>query len=344
MQIRVVALVALAVLLCGCAATSSLRDNSAAAQPTPIPWISATPASLLLPTPTPTPIPPGTRVCRAADLNLVFGGIGTLTGGQLSAGIIYGNRTATACVLQGLIGVKLFDARGRQIALTTAPADGMSANPILVQPGTADVQAHTPMAGVAYTELHWDTHDGAGNPCVPAPPQGTSLAVTVPGDQASVRVVVGNDPLDRWSAIIPCYSRIAVSAFQAWPAPEVVPTPDPYAALAISLDVPATIKAGSLLRYTVSLRNATTDPINFPDPCPVYGEWAANTSAAFAKNLYLLNCGPVRAIQPGQAVRFAMEMAVPSGTEAGRYTLAWNFAYPGALPGPPGTATVTVTR
>src|SRR2546426_1223085 len=119
MPIRVVPLIALAVLLCACAATSSLRDKSAAAQPTPIPWISAMPASMLLRTPTPTPIPPGTRACRAADLNLVFGGIGALTGGQLSAGIIYGNRTATACVLQGLVGVKLFDGRGRQIPLTT---------------------------------------------------------------------------------------------------------------------------------------------------------------------------------------------------------------------------------
>ena len=344
MQVRVVPLVALAVLLAGCAATSSLRDKSAAAQPTPIPWISATPASMLLPTPTPTQIPANTRACRAADLNPVFGGIGALTGGQLSAGILYGNRTATACVLQGLVGVKLFDGRGRQIPLTTAPADGMPSDPILVQPGTADVRAGTPMAGVAYTELHWDTHDGAGNPCVPAPPQGTAVAVTVPGDQASLRVVVSPDPLDRFSAIVPCYSRIAVSAFQAWPSPDVVPTPDPYAALAISLDVPATIRAGSLLRYTVSLRNPNTDPIYFPDPCPVYGEWAGNSSTGFAKDFYLLNCRPVKAVQPGQTVRFTMQMAVPAGTEAGTYTLAWNFAYPGALPGPPGTATVMVTR
>src|SRR2546426_6609223 len=264
MQIRVVPLIALAVLLCGCAATSSLRAKSAAAQPTPIPWISATPASMLLPPPTPTPILPNTRACRAADLSVIFGGIGALTGGQLSAAILYGNRTATPCVLQGLAGMKLFDGRGRQIALTVAAADGMPSDPVLVQPGTADVRAHIPMAGVAYTELHWDTHDGAGNPCVPAPPQGTSVAVTVPGDQASLRVVVGDDPVSRFSSIIPCYSRIAVSAFQAWPSPEVAPTPDPYASLAISLDVPATINAGSLLRYTVSLRNPTTDPIHFP--------------------------------------------------------------------------------
>src|SRR5256712_12806887 len=101
MQIRVVPLIALAVLLCGCAATSSLRDKSAAAQPTPIPWISATPASMLLPTPTPTQIPANTRACRAADLNPVFGGIGALTGGQPFPGVLYGNPTATPGGLPG---------------------------------------------------------------------------------------------------------------------------------------------------------------------------------------------------------------------------------------------------
>src|SRR3989442_11496818 len=151
MQVRVVPLVALAVLLCGCAATSSLRAKSAAAQPTPIPWISATPASMLLPTPTPTPIPPNTRACRAADLSVIFGGIGALTGGQLSAAILYGNRTATPCVLQGLAGMKLFDGRGRQIALTVPAPPGMPSDPFLVHPGTARLPAHIPNACGAAT-------------------------------------------------------------------------------------------------------------------------------------------------------------------------------------------------
>src|SRR2546430_14809229 len=104
MQVRVVPLVALAVLLAGCAATSSLRDKSAAAQPTPIPWISATPASMLLPTPTPTQIPANTRACRAADLNPVFGGIGALTRGQPSPGGPHGKPTGDACVPPGPVG------------------------------------------------------------------------------------------------------------------------------------------------------------------------------------------------------------------------------------------------
>src|SRR2546428_4823799 len=134
MQIRVVPLVALAVLLSSCAATSSLRDKSSAAEPTPIPWISATPASMLLPTPTPTPIPPNTRACRAADLNAVFGGIGALTGGQLSAAILYGNRTATPCALHGPARMKLFDGRWRAITLTAPAADRMPPSPPPVQP------------------------------------------------------------------------------------------------------------------------------------------------------------------------------------------------------------------
>jgi len=92
----------------------------------------------------------------------------------------------------------------------------------------------------------------------------------------------------------------------------------------------------------VRLENVGKEPIAFPD-CPTYGEWAANSSAAFAKDFYVLNCRPVGAIAPGQSVRFAMEIPVPSGTAPGQYTLYWTFVNTLDLTKPTGKVVLSVT-
>src|SRR5205823_5064208 len=132
----------------------------------------------------------GTRPCQAADLQAVFGGIGALTGGQLGASILFGNRSGRACILQGVPAVQLFDSGGHQIPLTTRPAEGLPpAEPVLVQPGTADVQAYIPRAGIAYVGIDWQTHDGAGVACVPTPREATAIAVSFPAGGSSPRGV-----------------------------------------------------------------------------------------------------------------------------------------------------------
>ena len=300
---------------------------TAASVATPVPWISATPASLLLPTPTPTVVPVGTPACRAADLAVVFGGIGALTGGQLAASVLFGNRSARACVLQGVPAVQLFDGSGRRLPISNSPAEGMPSNPVLVLPGTADVQAHVARAGVGYVEMDWATHDGAGNACIPTPPQATAIAVVLPGGDATPRVAT-SDSISRWSSIAPCYSRLSVSAFQAFDVPEATPSPNPLSYLAIRLDAPSSVAAGSILYYTLTLSNSSSQPFQFPGECPSYIEWGADSSAAFGKEVHILNCTPVPLIAPAQSVRFAMEIQVAAGTAPGTYALRWQFIGP----------------
>src|SRR6266851_913475 len=342
MRARSLALAVLAVALCSCAATSHFAADTAQGKPSdPVPWISATPSSMRRPTPSPTLIPAGTQPCQAADLRPVFGGISALPGGQLAASILFGNRSATACVLQGVPAVQLFESAGHQIPLTTTVAQGMPSDPVLVQPGTADVQAHIPRAGIAYAEIDWQTHDGAGFPCAPIPQEGTAVAMSLPGGGGSLRIAV-SDPMSRWSTIAPCYGRLAVSAFQHWPAPEPSPPPDPLASLTIRIDAPSSVTPGSVLHYTVSLQNSGSQPIVFPADCPVYGQWAADSTKAFAKDFYLLNCRPVGTVASGQSVRFAMQMAVPSATGPGQYTLTWQIVRTLDLNMTQGKAIVTV--
>jgi hypothetical protein len=235
MRARSLALAVLAFTLCSCAAGSQLGPGTKANPTDLVPWISATPATMLLPTPSPTVIPAGTRPCQTADLQAVFGGISAATGGQLGASVLFGNRSASACVLQGVPAVQLLDSAGHEIPLTTTVAQGTPSDAVLVLPGTADVQAHIPRAGIAYVGIEWQTHDGAGFPCAPIPKEGTAVAVSLPG--GSLRVSV-SDAMSRWNAIAPCYGRLAVSAFQQWPAPVPSPTPDPLESLTVHLDAP----------------------------------------------------------------------------------------------------------
>jgi len=343
MRARSLLIAVLGVTLCGCAAGSQLTAGPKNDLPAPVPWISATPTTMLLPTPSPTPIPAGTRPCQAADLQAVFGGIGALTGGQLAASILFGNRSASACVLQGVPGVLLFDSGGHQIPLTERPAEGLPpAEPILVQPGTADVQASVPRAGIAYVGIDWQTHDGAGFACVPTPREATAVAVSFPGGGSSPRVAV-SDAMARWSTIAPCYGRVAVSAFQQWPAPVASPTPNPLDSLTIRIDAPPSVAPGSIVHYTVTLQNSGSQPVVFPAECPVYLEWAASSTRAFAKEPHVLNCRPVGSIAPGQSVRFAMQIPVPSGTQPGRYDLRWMFVGSLGLNPSQGKAAVTVS-
>ena len=342
MRARSLLLAVLAVALCGCAAGSHLAAGMKNDPTAPVPWISATPTTMLLPTPSLTVIPAGTRPCQAADLQAVFGGIGALTGGQLGASILFGNRSASACVLEGVPAVQLFDSGGHQIPLTTRPAEGMPPpEPVLVQPGTADVQAYIARAGIAYVGIEWQTHDEAGLACVPTPREATTVVVSFPGGGSSPRVAV-SDAMARWNTIAPCYGLVAVSAFQQWPAPEASPAPNPLESLTIRIDAPSSVPAGSVLRYTVILQNTGSEPVAFPTDCPVYLEWAADSTRAFAKESHVLNCRPVGTIAPGQSVRFAMQIPVPSGTQPGLYDLRWQFVGMADLAVRQGKATVTV--
>ena len=334
MHLRVPGLLAIALIASGCAAVTR---TAVVSQPTPVPWIATKPASMLLPTPTPAPIPPGTQACQVTGIKAVLAGTNAATGGQLTATIVFGNRTGVACVLEGLPAIQLFDAHGRQIPLTVSGNTDPSSRGVLVLANSADIEAQPNRAGRAWVMIIWPTHDSATGTCSPAPPDGTVLGFQLPGGGGILRVPIV-DPRNGVATIAACGGYLSATPFQATEAPETTTPPDPMHSLAIALDVPHSVAAGATLHYTVSLRNAGVQAVTFPAECPVYGEWVPG----FAKDFYVLNCGPVHAIQPGQTESFAMELAVPRTTTPGGYILYWNFAF-GADLKTPASAAVTVT-
>jgi len=87
--------------------------------------------------------------------------------------------------------------------------------------------------------------------------------------------------------------------------------PDPRSQLVASIDAPLTVRAGTTLTYVVTLTNPTAATISLRH-CPGYAEWLGAGVVELAKNAFGLDCSTVRAIEPGQSVRYEMQLAVPA--------------------------------
>ena len=314
MRTRLVLAGALMVCLTAC---GSVRPSPAASANV-IPWINAAPA---MPTPTPPPVvPAGTRPCAMADLRVAYEGAGGLGGGQLAATIGFVNTSATPCVLQGAPGVALLDARGNVIK--TTPSGYLitdRSDPVLMASGGGSRQAYVPLAWPAI-----DLPNG-GLPC-PSAATAAAIRLALPGG-GGTRTIPANQPADRPmpATITPCHGLLAVGAFQAVE-PSVQPTPTPHP-FTYHVVLPASVRAGGNLRYTVTFTNTTVAPVAFSDPCPHYHEdlYLGHTGDGppLGKHIYALNCQPVKIIAPGTSVTFAMVLDVPASATTGEYILLW---------------------
>lgn len=329
---RLIALLVIGPLCAGCGATSTLKPRAVGAAP--IAWISVTPTPYIPPTPLAAVIPPGTPACDATGLVAAFAGTGALTGGQLMGTIRIGNRTGSLCYLEGFPQVRLFDSAGRPIALQVSAWTEPKPERIPIQPMTTTLGGDSLPVGTASVSMIWPTHDFATGTCSPPAPQGTMLVLSLPSGGGDLSVPI----IDRLNGntIASCGGSLSLGPFEAAPAP--TPTAPP-ARFSIALDLPASVAAGQTLHYIVRLRNITALPITFDRPCPTYGEWGAG-----AKSFYVLNCDPVRTIESGQEVAFAMQLDLPGGLSPGPSTIFWNFTGPDQLNQLPGRATIQVTH
>jgi hypothetical protein len=89
--------------------------------------------------------------------------------------------------------------------------------------------------------------------------------------------------------------------------------------------LPASIRAGTTLRYTVALSNPTAKTVTLR-PCPGYTE--ALVTTLFIRHSFALNCAAVRAIAAHGSVRYAMRLAVPGRTEPGPAKIGWSLNTP----------------
>ncbi len=98
-------------------------------------------------------------------------------------------------------------------------------------------------------------------------------------------------------------------------------------------------KAGSTLRFVVTLRLTAKTPYRFPR-CPAVWERLGPDAKP---ELHVLNCGSRGTLQPNERLRFAMEIRIPRDSYVGNHGLFWEIGPLTANP-PSTDARVVVSR
>jgi hypothetical protein len=170
--------------------------------------------------------------------------------------------------------------------------------------------------------------------CPPVP--GGSRVKPIPYKYAKVVLPNGEGSFIT-SEMPPC---VPVSVSIGVEPPEtVLPPPGSLASLDVTIDIPASIKAGHVLHYAVVLsnprqmyrRSGVTEASRTVSlvPCPGYTELLSLFRPGHVGQVhtwtYKLNCRPVGRLAPGRSARFAMELLVPGVSKVLPATLGWSL-------------------
>lgn len=250
-------------------------------------------------------------------------------------GTVYGslavhNFSETACEVQGVPFVELVDNEGRIVQSTNPVNLRNNTAPVVLEPNSWAQANLGPVAsntcgGDESSTLRVRWHDGAttlpfalGRPPDP---------VSCPGIQDH-RHPGGLQPPHSGPYAFAALSDASTQSFGYV-----------QSALSTTIDAPHSARAGAILRFSVQMVNSTENVMVFvKDACPIY-----QATLATAKIEMLLNCagrdGEGITIPSGSAVRFEMQLQIPSDIAAGPQTLTWTWAEPA---GPTGEATVNI--
>jgi len=116
--------------------------------------------------------------------------------------------------------------------------------------------------------------------------------------------------------------------------------PGSVGTLQATIRLPRSVRAGSVLDYTVTLANPTEKTVTFPASCPGYTQ-GLYTSGAQLHRSYRLDCAPARGLAPHARATFAMELPVPESTSDSAAKIGWNLDTPN---GPFAGGTIRVER
>lgn len=321
---------------CVAAAPSSIPSAPSSAPATTshtassvVPWSSATPAAFV--TPSPPPAASGI-LCRAEQLRV--GSAGWTPPSQSTQSMMGSfsiwNVSGQPCLLDGSPIVSILDSAGRDLHVRDTPFSSQPTQPILLPADQTGVAVSgTRPTGTGYVETQWwslcDTAVAPGS---------LELVVTLP-DGGVLRTKVVSGP------VAPCVpgmgSSFAVGPFEQVPSPAPTEPPAiPAQTLNLALEVPAQATRGQAFHYIAALTNPSGHPIAL-ERCPAYQESLIGQHSQVVADFYL-NCTACPSIGPGETVRFAMVLDVPTSFAPGDAALVWQldpFFSQGLLPRQP---------
>lgn len=270
-----------------------------------VPWIDAPPPPYQPPATTTPPAPPANaRACSRHDVSASFDGHDG-AGGHLIAYVRFRNVGGSTCLLAGYPSV---------VAAQPGRPDVTATDGSFFPAGHA---ANMPPGGVTMLGLETDAY------CAARPGGGGGghtydhISIALPGGGTVHLDVPRSTELD-----VTCGLHSTGFSDPHYPQPEPV---YPLSVLRASLELPRTVQVGSVLRYTVALRNPTAHRVSLA-PCPGFVEAADTTTPD--KRTYALNCAPVGSIGAGRTVRFAMRLPVPPDSTAGPVRVLWSLQAP----------------
>jgi hypothetical protein len=121
----------------------------------------------------------------------------------------------------------------------------------------------------------------------------------------------------------------------------VPPSPGSLDALRVSLSLPPSARAGTTLRYLVTIANPTDTAVRL-EPCPSYTQAVYLQIESIVHQMsptLFLNCDAVRLIAPGRRVRYEMRLRLPV-MPSGQAKFGWHLN----TPNEPGAGTVLAIR
>jgi hypothetical protein len=255
--------------------------------------------------PYPTSAPP----CHASELR-ISQGRGGAAAGTLYERLVFTNTGRRACLLRGYPTINALGPGGSRRTLHPHH-EGFTFFYL--------VPANLPPGGHSFIGLA--TGDGCDN--------GTKTATIY--RQLSVTIAQAETVEAGAGVRITEVCGLFVSGF-GLPARYTPPAPAPGtpATATVRVDLPASVRAGTILHYTIILANPTKTTIMLR-PCPGYSEGLYASGLVVRRSLEL-NCDNVHTIGADQHVRYAMELTLPSRAAAGIAKFSWSLNEPhGAL-------------
>lgn len=269
-----------------------------------MPWLNRPLPPYVIPEPKPIAYPTSAPPCRAAQLRVTQGRTGVGLGNQLEE-LVFTNVSARACLLRGSPAISARTPAGSRRMLH--PQLGGTYFGRLVA-------ADLPAGGHVFLDLATSTGCNAGinravryDQLVFVLPHGG----TVRAGRVSISEVCG----------------LSMSDFglpERYAQPRAAP--GTAGTLQARVALPDTVRAGTVFRYTVILRNPTGKTVVLR-PCPGYSE-GLYASGLVVRRSFALNCGPVRVIPQRTHVRYAMRLTVPRRAAPGIAKLGWNLDTP----------------
>jgi hypothetical protein len=304
------------VLVGGAALAVSQQDEPARVATTnsDVPWADLPPGTVPDPATSSAPAAdPSVRACRSTDLGVSHQGQGEGAGGSWVDSLTLTNTAVTPCRLTGrLEGISGVNAGARR-AVTVGPADSLDQAPVVLKPGEA-----------GQLPLLWyprcDTTPAVGDTTY------THLRIRLLGGELPVPAPYS---IDLGCAAPQQGMGSGTLGLNLEPTTIVRPVDS----LTVTLVLPATARAGAVLRYVVEVHNPGSVGVAL-DPCPNFLQALGGN---LVKEPHALNCPAAHPVPAFGSERFAMELVVPASAPSGATALSWQFVGLGA------TATGVVT-